>query len=706
MPVPRLRAALDGIASYQPADGVYGPGRLRPLSANESPHSPLPGIVAAIAAASLNIHRYPDPGCAELTRALARHYGVDQDQVLVGGGSVAILQALLEAVGEPGADIVYAWQSFELYPVLTDLAGARSVRVPLTSEAHDLGAMAGRITDAARLVLICNPNNPTGTIATGDELRAFLDRVPPTCMVAIDEAYFEYVREPTACSGLEFCNEYPNLVVLRTFSKAYGLAGLRVGYLVGAADLVTQLRKTCLAYSVNAVAQQAALAALGLGKELLGRVDATVEERSRVRGSLLAGGWDVPDGQGNFLWLRLGEDAAAFGRWCADAGVAVRTFHGEGIRVSIGLAEDNDAFIAAANEWRMRTVGISANGMTGTAHSRTGSVRMIDGSSLSRQVVVSPGMCSGGSLVFGAIGDWTWEAVAAACRTNVYAARTAEGQPAYLSFYYYRVRGGKLIHPHGLTFGDELQVNSRVFHFGGQAVLTLHRLAPAGLNLLDAPLDPVEVYELPHPDCMYAENFNRWISRSDPDSNRGLAEIVPPDFAFADLPRLPNEYSPRTLVGRARHAGGFCSPPPEGFTMAGPGHTFEYALDAARDINGVGLVYFASYFSIFDTALLRLWRSLGRSDEQFLRRRIVDQKMGYFGNADPGAVFSINVRRWHSETRPETEIADMMLHDSATGQLLAATAVEIELGPVPAVRSLTSEQLRPSKTATTRPPGE
>ncbi len=140
--------------------------------------------------------------------------------------------------------------------------------------------------------------------------------------------------------------------------------------------------------------------------------------------------------------------------------------------------------------------------------------------------------------------------------------------------------------------------------------------------------------------------------------------------------------------------------------MAGPGHTFEYALDAARDINGVGLVYFASYFSIFDTALLRLWRSLGRSDEQFLRRRIVDQKMGYFGNADPGAVFSINVRRWHSETRPETEIADMMLHDSATGQLLAATAVEIELGPVPAVRSLTSEQLRPSKTATTRPPGE
>lgn len=159
-------------------------------------------------------------------------------------------------------------------------------------------------------------------------------------------------------------------------------------------------------------------------------------------------------------------------------------------------------------------------------------------------------MCSRGSLVFGAIGDWTWEAVAAACRTNVYAARTAKGQPAYLSFYYYRVRGGNVVHPHGLTFGDELQVSSRVFHFGSQSVLTLHRLAPADHGLADTPLDPAEVYELPHPDCMYAENFNRWISRSRPGSNQGLAEVVPPDFAFTDLPRLPNRYSPRTLVGR------------------------------------------------------------------------------------------------------------------------------------------------------------
>jgi probable biosynthetic protein (TIGR04098 family) len=311
----------------------------------------------------------------------------------------------------------------------------------------------------------------------------------------------------------------------------------------------------------------------------------------------------------------------------------------------------------------------------------TNSVRTAGDGTLSRRVIVSPGMCSGGSLVFGRIGDWTWDAVAAACGTNVHAARSAEGDPAYLSFYYYRVRGGKAVHPHGLTFGDELQVSSRVFRFGRHSVFTVHRLAPADLDLADTPLEAAEVYELPHPDCMYAENFNRWIARTRPGSNRGLVEVAPPDFTSAHLPRLPNQYSPRTLVGRAREAGGFCVPAPRGFAVVGPEHTFEYALDVVRDINGAGLVYFASFFSIFDTALLRLWRSLGRGDEEFLRRRVVDQQVGYFGNADPGAVFTITARRWCNADLPETEIADMTLRDSSTGRLLAATAIEIEKGP-------------------------
>ncbi|EXU65406.1 aminotransferase [Streptomyces sp. PRh5] len=350
--LPRLRTVLGRLTAYQPTEGVHAAAaRTRPLSANESPHGPLPGIVEAIAAAASTVNRYPDPGCGELTRAIARTHGITEDRVVVGAGSVALLQTLLQSVGDPGTEVVYAWRSFELYPVLADLAGMRSVRVPLVEEAHDLPAMADRITDATRLVLICNPNNPTGTVVAREELRKFLARTPPTCLVALDEAYYEYAREPAASSGLDLGEAHPNLVVLRTFSKAYGLAGLRVGYLVGDPRVVEQLRKACLVYAVNGIAQRAAVAALGLEDQLLRRVDATVVERGRVRDALVAHGQDVPASHANFLWLRLGGASAAFGRWCTDRGVAVRTFPGEGVRVSIGRAEDNDAFLAASAEW-------------------------------------------------------------------------------------------------------------------------------------------------------------------------------------------------------------------------------------------------------------------------------------------------------------------------------------------------------------------
>ncbi|MFD4371337.1 LnmK family bifunctional acyltransferase/decarboxylase [Streptomyces sp. NPDC058486] len=298
------------------------------------------------------------------------------------------------------------------------------------------------------------------------------------------------------------------------------------------------------------------------------------------------------------------------------------------------------------------------------------------GDGVSRHVVVAPGMCSGGSLVFGQIGDWTWEVVSASCRINVHAARTAEGDPAYLSFYYFHVRGGDVVHPHGLTFGDELRVDSRSFRFGGQSVITLHRLAPAGLELPDGPLDPAEVYEHPHPQCLYAENFNRWIARTTAGSNQGLAQVTPPDFAYQELPPLPNAYSPRSLVGRARATGSFHPEGPPGFHEAGKPETYAYTLDVVRDLNGAGLMYFASYFAVFDTMLLRLWRSLGRTDEEFLRRKVTDQKIGYFGNADPGTVFEVTVRRWRSTRSPQTEVADMALRDTATGQLIAVTAIE------------------------------
>ncbi|MEE1802287.1 histidinol-phosphate transaminase [Streptomyces sp. JV176] len=370
MSLPRLRAVLGRLTAYQATEGVHtAAARTRPLSANESPHDPLPGIAEAIADAASTVNRYPDPGCGELTRAIARRHGITDDRVVVGAGSVALLQTLMQSVGDPGTEVVYAWRSFELYPVLADLAGLRSVRVPLVDGAHDLPAMADRVTDATRLVLLCNPNNPTGTVVTGEALRTFLARTPATCLVALDEAYYEYARDPAASSGLDLCAAHPNLVVLRTFSKAYGLAGLRVGYLVGHPRVTEQLRKACLAYAVNGVAQRGAVAALGVEDQLLRRVEATVAERGRVRDALAAHGWDVPAGHANFLWLRLGDASAEFGRWCTGKGIAVRTFPGEGVRVSIGCAEDNDVFLAASAAWLTRTPA-GARAVSGAVESR------------------------------------------------------------------------------------------------------------------------------------------------------------------------------------------------------------------------------------------------------------------------------------------------------------------------------------------------
>jgi histidinol-phosphate aminotransferase len=323
----------------------------KPLSANESPHDTLPGIAEAVAHAGQAANRYPDPGCKALTGALARALDVDEGRIVVGAGSVSLLQLLFQAVGEPGAEVVYAWPSFELYPVLAQLAGVASMRVPLARETHDLRLMAKRISSRARLVVVCNPNNPTGTVAPGEELDDLLSLIPPTCLVAFDEAYFEYVRDPGTRSALDFCAAHPNVVVLRTFSKAYGLAGLRVGYLVGDSRVTTRLRKGLLPYSVAAVAQAAAVAALDLADQLSARVEDTCRERTRVSEALRTAGWEIPPSQANFIWLPLLQKAALFGEWCTRRGVAVRMFPGLGIRVTIGTAEDNDAFLGVAAQW-------------------------------------------------------------------------------------------------------------------------------------------------------------------------------------------------------------------------------------------------------------------------------------------------------------------------------------------------------------------
>jgi histidinol-phosphate aminotransferase len=305
-------------------------------------------------AAAAGANRYPDNGAVALTEAIAHRYGVPTTHVAVGCGSVGVTQQLLTAAAEPGAEVLYAWRSFEAYPGLVALAGAEEVRVPLREETHDLPAMAAAVTPRTRLIFVCNPNNPTGTVVHRAGLAEFLGQVPPECLVVLDEAYAEYVRDPDVPDGMTLYQQWPNVAVLRTFSKAYGLAGLRVGYLVGQEPIAAAARATMLTFSVNAVAQAAAIASLAAEAELLERVDLVVRERGRVRDELISHGWMVPPTEGNFVWLRLGGDTQEFAASCEAAGVSIRPYAGEGARVSVGTEEENDAFLTLAAAYPRR----------------------------------------------------------------------------------------------------------------------------------------------------------------------------------------------------------------------------------------------------------------------------------------------------------------------------------------------------------------
>jgi histidinol-phosphate aminotransferase len=323
------------------------------LAANESPFGPLPSVADAIAAAGAMVNRYPDPTAAALAGAIAERHGVPPGHVVVGAGSSGVIQAGLTAAAEPGTEVLYAWPSFEAYPPLVALTGASQVRVPLREHTHDLAAMATAITPATRVILICNPNNPTGTVVGHGELARFLGQVPGDCLVLLDEAYAEYARRP-AVDGLRLYREHPNVAVLRTFSKAYGLAGLRAGFMVGHEPVARAVAAAMMPFTVNAVAQAAALASLAAEPELLERVEVVVGERTRVRDGLLAQGWPVPPSGGNFLWLPLGRDALDFAAACQRAGISVRAFDGAGARVTIGGKQANDAFLAAAKTYPRR----------------------------------------------------------------------------------------------------------------------------------------------------------------------------------------------------------------------------------------------------------------------------------------------------------------------------------------------------------------
>ncbi|MER5349673.1 histidinol-phosphate transaminase [Kitasatospora sp. NPDC002551] len=347
---PRLRPTLDGIPTYKP--GKPAGADAYKLSSNENPYEPLPGVLEAAVAAAGKLNRYPDMAVTELTAVLAERFGVPAEHIATGTGSVGVAQSLILATAGPGDEVIFAWRSFEAYPIITQVAGATPVPVPLTAGGdHDLDAMLAAVTERTRLIFVCNPNNPTGNVIHRAELERFLDAAPADVLIVIDEAYIEFIRDPEVPNGIDLYRDRPNVCVLRTFSKAYGLAGMRVGFAIAHEPVANALRKTAVPFGVTQLAQDAAVASLRAEDALMVRVDALVEERGRVVAALRAQGWEIPDSQANFVWLELGERSQDFAAACAAAGVIVRPFP-EGVRISIGEVEGNSIFLAVAEAFR------------------------------------------------------------------------------------------------------------------------------------------------------------------------------------------------------------------------------------------------------------------------------------------------------------------------------------------------------------------
>ncbi len=358
MPPPKPRASIASLPSYVPGARKAASGA-EPVkvSSNEVAYAPLPSVRAAIDAAGGEVNRYPDMFATELTERIAGRWGVEPGAVAVAGGSVAVLGHALQAYCDPGDEVVYAWRSFEAYPILASIAGATSVRVPLAAGArHDLPAMAAAVTPRTKAVILCSPNNPTGPAIRAAEFKKFLASVRDDVLVILDEAYTEFVRDPEAVDGRAVLGTDPRVLLTRTFSKAYGLAGLRVGYAVGDPSIVAPVRACVTPFSVSGVAQAAALASLDAEGELLERVDAVVAERERFVAALTDDGWTLPEAQGNFVWIAAGDDTDALVAHLASAAppILARGFAGDGVRVTVGSREENDHVLATLASARGR----------------------------------------------------------------------------------------------------------------------------------------------------------------------------------------------------------------------------------------------------------------------------------------------------------------------------------------------------------------
>ena len=335
-----VRADISEIPSYVPGKRLADALK---LSSNEVAHPPLPAAVAAMAEAAAAANRYPDMGATDLVHAIAKHLKLRPEQVAVGCGSSALCQQLVQITCATGDEVVFPWRSFEAYPIFARVAGATPRPVPLTADHRvDLPTLAAAITPATRLVFVCNPNNPTGTTITKRKFEEFMAVVPPTTLVALDEAYFEFVRTQDTPMGTEVVVKHENVVALRTFSKAYGLAGVRVGYAFGNPAIIAALNKVAIPFGVSAVAQAGAITSLAGAAQLLERTNETVSERDRVARAIGA----IPS-EANFVWLPT-KTAATLAQQLANQGVIIRAFP-EGVRITVTDHAEADRFLAAWN---------------------------------------------------------------------------------------------------------------------------------------------------------------------------------------------------------------------------------------------------------------------------------------------------------------------------------------------------------------------
>ena len=365
-----LRPALEGLVPYEPGKPVeevqreLGLQRVVKLASNEGPAGPFPAALAAMERAAGELNRYPDGGAYRLRKALAERHGVGFEEVAVASGADGIIDGISQAVLDPGDEVVCGWPSFPSYVIYALKLGAEARRVALREHVYDLDAMLDAITQRTKLVYVCHPNNPTGTMSTRADLASYFDRVPDHVLTVLDQAYFEYVDDPDYADGIEeHFKAGRRVVVLRTFSKIYGLAGLRVGYGVAPADVVTALGKTRRAFDLSTPAQEAALASLDAPHELARRKEANARDRAELEAILRAAGYSpLGPAVGNFVFVDLGEEAQPFFETLLRQGVIVRPLAGFGaahaIRVTVGTPEDHE-FLAAALR-RVKTPAVAS----------------------------------------------------------------------------------------------------------------------------------------------------------------------------------------------------------------------------------------------------------------------------------------------------------------------------------------------------------